>query len=678
MAPCEHCSGEHDDKLKVCPATGHLFAIDRFFHKDTVLDGKYRLDRMVRVSETAVFTATHTLLNKKVAVKILFPEADLQETTRQMIKEARAVSATGHPNIVAITDLGLSPEGALFIVMEYVQGPTLAEVIQRKAPLPISRAAWIVSEILAGLAAVARKGITHQDVKPSNVMIIEDDLGEDAIKIMDFCVGRVTQADLSSTRARSPRQGKTLTYLSPEQLRSRDDVDRRADIYACGAILYHLLTGHPPFFADDQVDLIASILEGETAEPSSLLPSIPREMDRVVMRALHCDRAQRFSSAAEFRDALEPFLSRDSDDELEWSPPQGEELPRRQITLDLAPDPQKLEVKPAKPTPARSERTEQKPARKAAAARKKQASASGLEATMDVDVQRINAGRSARGTPKTGKVKKVDTGITAPPKAKKREPLASQEIFQGLGDDAPPPDTAADPFAPPLDAGDEPSIDLDSLNMVPLDDMDGPGEPVVDDPHDMELDLEPSGAEEPAFLSAPEPEPQGRKRDDADPFAPRPDAETPMSMLDVADDPFHGSRATGREERVTGPHGAVTRPSGSAAFEGEQEGEFHRAAIQVLLVALLLGAVVAVWPDRYRLWSAVTGDYSTLKMMHLTTEPKDAAVYLNGRLAKARPIRFPGDLKSVDLRVSASGYVTAKKTVKVDVKGPLKIVLKKR
>ncbi len=297
---------------------------------------------------------------------------------------------------------------------------------------------------------------------------------------------------------------------------------------------------------------------------------------------------------------------------------------------------------------------------------------------MDVDVARINSGSISRGKPKTGSVKKVKTGITSRPPAEKREPLANKEIFQGLDEVESDPAAAADPFAPPPDAGAEPSIDLDSLDMVSLDNMDGPGEPVVDEADDMELDLEQHSADENAFLSCPEPEAQKKERN-GDPFAPSmDDADTPMAMLDVADDPFiQGGKESGRHERVTGPQRAVRRSSGSAAFEGEQDTEFHRAAIQALLVLLFLGAVVAIWPERYKLWSAVSGDYSMLNMLPLTTVPRDAKVYVNGRLEQSRPIRYPGDLEALELRVQAPGYVTKKQTVKSDAKGAVKIVLKK-
>lgn len=659
MAHCEHCDKEHDDKLKICPASGNLFALDRFFTKAKVLDGKYRLDDLVAASETAVFTATHALLNKKVAVKILFPEADLQQTTRQMIKEARAVSATGHPNIVAITDLGLSPEGALFIVMEYIQGPTLAEVIEKDAPLPVSRATWIVSEILAGLSAVAKKGITHQDLTASNVMLIKDDLGQPAIKIMDFCVGRVTQADLAPGKKRPPRQDKTLIYLSPEQIRSRDDVDQRTDIYACGVLLYHMLTGHPPFSGGDQLSLIASILEGEASAPSSKVPSIPAEMDSIVMKAMHGHRARRFASAAELRSQLASFLSRDQDEELEWSPPSaktaGESAPPRQVTLDLtSPDPGPAKKRKPKPTPP--------------------ADMPELQATQDVDM--------LLATGKTGKVPRKKTprpdqtgklGITAPPK-RAREPLASQEIFQDL--DTPEPETKQPREPPPSE---EISLDLDAMeaNVVPLDGLGGP--PETED--DMELDLDQDRLGDEAFL--PGPEQDDSNQDDL--FSPGPDdGVQSLAMLQVADDPYTSgmiaSRDTGRQQRITGPNESARRPraTGSAAFDGEQEDDFHRSAIWVLVVILLVGAGWAIWPNRHTLLPMVTGDYSGLKMLQLKTTPADATIYVNGKLQQARPIRFSGDQEKLEVRVQAEGYASKVVTFQTDQKAPLEIVLKRR
>ena len=662
MAHCEHCQTEHDDRLKICPNSGNLFALERFFSRATILDGKYRLEDLVGVSETAVFTATHTLLNKKVAVKILFPEGDLKATTKQMIKEARAVSATGHPNIVGITDLGLSPEGALFIVMELVQGPTLAEIIHREAPLPAPRAAWIVSEILAGLAAVAKKGITHQDLKPSNVMLIQDALGQQAVKIMDFCVGRVTLADLGPDRKRPPRTPKTLTYLSPEQIRSRDDVDRRVDIYACGAILYHLLTGHPPFSADDQIGLIAEILEGEIAEPSSLVPNLDREMDRVVMKAIHSDRSRRYSSAAEFRAQLKPFLGREADDELEWSPPSGaaeESLPRRQVTLDLAsPDPKEAKKRTSRPG----------------------SDAPALEETQDLELHISTNRGTPPATRRPRANRKIDLKIEAPPR-RSQAPLASQELFLDLDT----PELALD--EPKLASPEEEmSLDLDSLesNMVALDATTDPAH--VGDDLEFDLDRDRVGREQ--FLPGPEPDkprPSFAAAEDDDLFRPRmDDGVESMAMLEVADTPFAGGLAPSpeahRPARTTGASEAVrkSRHTGSAAFEGEQEDDFHRSCIWVLLIMIALGGAWAIWPDRHVLLSEVTGDRSSLKALRLTTQPEDAQVYVNGKLQERGPIRLAGDQAKLDIRVQAEGYISQTKTVKSDVKDPIKVELKRR
>ena len=685
MVHCEQCGEEHKDKLKICPYTGKLFALERFFTKATVLDGKYRLERLVAASEAAVFTATHTLLDKKVAVKILFPEADLKETTKQMIREARAVSATGHPNIVAITDLGLSPEGALFIVMEYVEGPTLADVIRREAPLSISRAVWLISEILSGLAAVAKKGITHQDLTASNVMLIKDDLGQQAVKIMDFCVGRVTRSDPTKERKRPTRSGKTLIYLAPEQVRGKDDIDQRTDIYACGAILYHLITGHPPFGDSDQVGLIASILEGDFARPSSLAPSLPDELDRIIMRAMSGDRSRRFASAAELRAALKPFLSSASDEDLEWSPPgeSGSDDTPRQVTLELgSPDPAqpgKAARKPAKPVA--------KPAARRPAGRKREKVPTGskpaLEATMAATTPTGERLRplAKKKRPPVGK----SIGLEAPDRGP-IEPIASQEIFQELDS------TSSKPDKPDRSEDSrEVSLDLSALegDVVPLDGLDAPSDAARDD---LELDLDGQRIEDEQFLPGPDegsarpgPGPGSADDDERDRFRPNLDDGTePLSMLEVADDPFHSggmtSRGTGRHERVSGPHDAVHkhRATGSAAFEGEQEDDFHRSALLVLAVLFVLGAALAAWPERLSLWTSVTDDYSASKMLHLETVPADADVYVNGRLEKSRPIRFAEADKKIDLRVQAVGFASKTLTGKTDDKAPVKVVLKKR
>ena len=692
MIPCDQCGERHPDRFKICPVTGNLFAPDRFFSRGTVIEGKYRLDRFIGADQAAMFQATHTLLNKKVAVKILFLDADVEQTSKQLIKEARAVSATGHPTIVAITDLGITADEALFIVMEHVQGLTLAELVQQQGPVSEPRAAGIICEILAGLTAVAKKGIIHRDLKPSNVLLVDEGAGEQKVKIMDFCVGRVIQGDLS--RDRPAGRSRTLLYMAPELLDGQDASDQRVDIYSCGAILYHLLTGRPPYAAADRAQLITQILGREVPPPSDLVPSISSTMDRVVLRALSRDRDRRFTTAAEFRRALEPHLSEEEGDEdLEWSPPQlstgTNNTARRGVTKPSTEKPLLASTVLA-PSVSMNRRVG-KPSPRAAP---------------DLDLKiSTNPMDSADG----GSSEEISLELTSPDSA-----IVEPDAGQGV-------DLDLDASLVGLDSIDAKNLEPGALALEPEQPDRGPrskasaakSEPealgggllALDelDEDRLELDDLGGGLELGSLDETPEPPPQRSPKRDShrapagggrgaarnasseivDPFAPADDeGATALSALQLAEVTIEpvgemAPRESGSQLSSEGKTGAPA-VRGSAAMYEELETEFHRAAMWVLLVCLLAGAALAAWPQRYQLWTYVSGDWSVMKMLDLKTDPPNAAVYIDGELQSGRPLRFEGDKKEIRVRVQAEGHRSKRIKVKADIRETLKIKLDRR
>jgi serine/threonine protein kinase len=313
MALCEHCKSEHGETEKFCPNTGKIFAPERFFPIGKLLEGKYLVGRPIGIGGMgAVFEATHTLLQKKVAVKILLPEfARDEEMRRRLMREARAASATGHRNIVAVSDLGTTPEGGVFIVMEHLSGRSLKELIAQSAPLAISRAAGLTAQILAALEAVHKKGIVHRDLKPDNIIVTIEDDGHELLKVLDFGVSKLVGAEHELEETGLTTIGRlmgTPRYMSPEQVEGLADLDHRADLFACGGILYTMLTARPPFVASTLNQMIVAILAGKVTPPSQVVSTIPREVDVVVLRALARRREDRFPDASTFRRALQPFV----------------------------------------------------------------------------------------------------------------------------------------------------------------------------------------------------------------------------------------------------------------------------------------------------------------------------------------------------------------------------------
>jgi len=306
MLTCEICGKDHPENLRFCPETGKLFAPRRFFPEGMILEDKYCLGRLLGVGGiSVVFQAKHTMLGKDVAVKLLSPGlSDDPEMIERILREAKVASSTGHRNIVSITDMGETPEGLIFFVMELLRGRTLEYLIQGEAPIPAMRATWLIREVLTGLHVVHGKGIIHRNLKPGNVMVAIDEDGQELVKLMDFGISKVGETEGVQDPVATGRILGLSRYMSPEQARGQGDLDPRADIYACGAMLYHMLSGEPAANASTHNARMAQILDGTILPLSSINPDIPDRMEKIVMRAMALDRRSRFPDAGAFRRAL--------------------------------------------------------------------------------------------------------------------------------------------------------------------------------------------------------------------------------------------------------------------------------------------------------------------------------------------------------------------------------------
>jgi serine/threonine-protein kinase len=283
----------------------------RVFPKGSLLEGKYEIGEVLGVGGMGVvFEARHVLLQKRLAVKAILPgsDEDAKALTARLIREARAASATGHRNITQVTDMGYAGEGSLFVVMEYLDGITLWEMVDRSGALPLHRAVSLIIQVLDGLENVHRRGIIHRDLKPENLMLVKDDDGEDLVKILDFGISKVVSS--SSQELQLTATGLIVgspRFLSPEQARGWSKVDHRADIYSAGAVLYLLSTGTYVHQQDNINALLAATVRAEIDPPSSRLHTLPEEFDQVLLRAMAQDPADRYQNARAFRQAIEPF-----------------------------------------------------------------------------------------------------------------------------------------------------------------------------------------------------------------------------------------------------------------------------------------------------------------------------------------------------------------------------------
>jgi serine/threonine-protein kinase len=284
-----------------------------------VLAGRYEVLR--RIGEGgmgAVYEAKHTLIGKRVAVKVLLEKFHAKsDFVARLLQEARLASSIGHENIVDVTDFGTTDDGRSFVVMEFLDGESLAELERREAPLPIERSLRIARQAASALGAAHAKGIFHRDVKPENLYLVRR--GEaDFVKVVDFGISKAVKpgGDEGPEAYRLTHTGLLLgtpLYMSPEQARGDEDLDHRADIWALGVLLYECLTGEVPFRANNYLQIIAQVLTYEPASPSRLRPElgIPDAVDAVVMRAMEKDRARRYQTMAELERDLERLLAGD-------------------------------------------------------------------------------------------------------------------------------------------------------------------------------------------------------------------------------------------------------------------------------------------------------------------------------------------------------------------------------
>lgn len=247
-----------------------------------------------------VFLARDVLLDRPVAVKVLFPQFAAEPTfVERFRREAQAAANLNHPSIVAVYDWG-EHDDTYFIVMEYVDGRSLAEVLRAEGTLHPDRAAEICTDAAAALGFAHRNGTVHRDVKPGNILITPD--GQ--VKVTDFGIARAFGGGDELTQTGSVMG--TATYFSPEQAQGKN-VDPRSDLYSLGIVLFEMVTGRPPFIGDSPVAIAYKHVQESPPRPTSLNPAIPKPLESVIARLLAKNPAQRYPSAEEVRTDLRRF-----------------------------------------------------------------------------------------------------------------------------------------------------------------------------------------------------------------------------------------------------------------------------------------------------------------------------------------------------------------------------------
>jgi serine/threonine protein kinase len=297
----------------------------------TVLGGKYEIVRLLGEGGMgAVFEAEHKLTQKRVAIKWLRPElAPGSAGAARLIREAQAASRIRHSNVVDVYDVERDGD-AIFLVMELLDGETLARVIARRE-LPLYELLALVLPAMRGVAAAHRQGVIHRDIKPENIFLArEDDHARPIPKVVDFGISKVEERGRAQPSL--TRTGSTLgtpLYMSYEQLAGDRTLDGRTDVYAFGVILYEILTGRVPFDAESLPKLVVKVATQIAVSPRELCPDVPPPLSRLVMRALARQRDERTASMEILIRELEPFTTEEgiragfSQSELSASQPIG-------------------------------------------------------------------------------------------------------------------------------------------------------------------------------------------------------------------------------------------------------------------------------------------------------------------------------------------------------------------
>jgi serine/threonine protein kinase len=276
------------------------------------LDGRYRVISLLGEGGMgAVYEAEHNEIGRHVAVKILHSAfSSHPETIARFRQEARAATKIGHPNIVEVTDSGNTDDGRLYFVMELLEGVDLAQVMAETRIVPARRALRMTLQICKGLHAAHEAGIVHRDLKPENIFLTERDGKGDFVKILDFGIAKnIELAKEGDPRLTQPGMAMgTPEYMAPEQAAGAE-IDRRIDVYATGAMLYELLTGHLPHEGSNLMQVLSKKASEPPAPPRSYRPQMPRGLEEVILKAMAAQPEDRYPSMEAMHTALLPFTA---------------------------------------------------------------------------------------------------------------------------------------------------------------------------------------------------------------------------------------------------------------------------------------------------------------------------------------------------------------------------------
>src|SRR6266850_910404 len=307
MKVCPVCAKEYSDTQSLCPVDAAALQAANDSLVGQTLAGKYLIEEIIKSGGMgSVYRGKHVLMDKTVAVKVLRPSLAVDNVVvARFSREAKAASRISHPHAVSVTDFGESENGIVFLVMEYLDGRTLKDIIRSEGPMALDRAVEIVRQVSGALDAAHQQGVIHRDLKSDNIMLSQTN-GGDWAKVLDFGIAKIQQPegvrDHDITAANLVVG--TPQYMSPEQCSQTQPLDARSDIYSLGVIIYEMLAGRVPFTGESPTMIMMQHVQDTPPSVLATRPDLPMPVDGMITRALAKDPADRFQTAGELFAAL--------------------------------------------------------------------------------------------------------------------------------------------------------------------------------------------------------------------------------------------------------------------------------------------------------------------------------------------------------------------------------------
>ena len=279
-----------------------------------VIGDKYVVEReLARGAMGRIYLATQKGLNRKVAVKVMSPKLGDEDFRRRFMLEATGLANLSHRNIVTVYDYGETAKGMLYLVLEYLEGMTLAQALKVEGPMTVARACAVSTQLLRGLRVAHKKGIVHRDLKPSNIFLVQDGDGDEEVKVLDFGVAKLFSTDGDVNMADATRDGVLLgtpAFMSPEQI-DGTNVGPSTDLYALGVVMYQMLSGRLPFTGKNEVEVLFAHLREQPPALRGLAgcEQIPEQLAAYVHKLLAKSVGDRYADASESLDVLQSLTT---------------------------------------------------------------------------------------------------------------------------------------------------------------------------------------------------------------------------------------------------------------------------------------------------------------------------------------------------------------------------------